>query len=72
MTTFITSDISLAAFLFMRGMSIISAKKVTGKFEFTFDDKLNVAFQLSQEYIVSDHPKFDAAMRQLKRMLYGQ
>jgi hypothetical protein len=70
--TYITSDISLAAFLLMKGTPILSAKKVGGKFEFTFDDKLNETFQLSQQYIISDHPKFDAAMRQLKRMIYGQ
>jgi hypothetical protein len=70
--TYVTSDISLAAFLFMSGMTIISAKKAGGKFEFTFDDNSNVALQLSQSYIISEHPKFDAAMRQLKRMLYGQ
>jgi len=70
--TYTTSDISLAAFLLMSGMIIISAKKAGGKFVFTFDDNSNEALQLSQQYIISDHPKFDAAMKQLKRMLYGQ
>ena len=46
--TYITSDISLAAFFLMKGMPILSAKKVGGKFEFTFDDKLNETSQTIQ------------------------
>ncbi len=34
-----TSDLALAAFLLMRGVSLVSAKKdSSGKFKFTFDD----------------------------------
>jgi hypothetical protein len=69
---FATSDISLAAFLLMRGIRIISAKKEKGKFNFVFEDYENVTNELSQEYIMSEYPRYDASLRQVKRMLYGQ
>lgn len=68
---FTTSDIALAAYLLMKGLPIISAAKVRNKFAFTFDDKNSLAKSLSQEYITTEHPQYDAAMRQIKRMLYG-
>lgn len=69
---FETSDISLAAFFLMRGIRIISAKREKGKFIFVFEDCENVANELSQEYIMSEYPRYDASLRQIKRMLYGQ
>lgn len=69
---FATSDISLAAFLLMRGVRIMSAKREKGKFIFVFEDYENVANKLSQEYIMSEYPRYDASLRQIKRMLYGQ
>jgi len=66
-----TADISLAAFLLMKGMKILSASREKGKFIFIFDDEKNIAFELSQEYIQSEYPRYDASMRQVKRMLYG-
>ena len=69
---FATSDISLAAFLLMRGIRIISAKREKGKFIFVFEDYENIANELSQEYIMSEYPRYDASLRQIKRMPYGQ
>jgi hypothetical protein len=66
-----TADISLAAFLLLKGMRIVSARREKGKFAFTFDDAENVAFDLSQEYVLSEYPRYDASLRQMKRMLYG-
>ena len=66
-----TADISLAAFLLLKGMRIVSARREKGKFAFTFDDAENVAFGLSQEYVLSEYPRYDASLRQMKRMLYG-
>jgi hypothetical protein len=67
-----TSDIAEAAFLFMKGLKIISATRKEGKFSFTFDDKLNGSSALIQEYIKSEYPKYDAAMRRIKKMLYNE
>jgi len=70
-THYTTADISLAAFLLMRGVRIISATREKGKFVFEFDDAENRALELSQEYILSEYPRYDASLRQVKRMLYG-
>jgi hypothetical protein len=54
----------------MKGVKLNSANRQGNKFIFSFDDKNNSANSLSIEYIASDFSKFDAAMRQLKRILY--
>lgn len=72
MTEYSTSDIALAAFLMMKGLKLTSAKREGGKFIFLFNDKNNLANSLLQEYLVSDFPRFDAAMRQLKKILYRE
>ena len=38
-TEYRTSDLALAAFLVMRGLPLLSAKRIQGRFEFIFDDK---------------------------------
>jgi hypothetical protein len=69
---FTTADISLAAFLLMKGLKIVAAKREKGKFLFEFEDEKSLANSLSQEYIMSEYPRYDAALRQVKKMLYGQ
>lgn len=69
--TFITSDLSLAAFLTMRGLSLLQCSKTaTGKFEFVFEDPESKAPGLSMNYLNSDFCKFDNHVRTLKKMLY--
>lgn len=68
---FTTSDISLASFLLMKNLLLLSAVRVKGRFEFTFDNKLNDTQTFCQEYLMSDYPRYDAALRQLKKRLYG-
>ena len=69
--TFITSDLSLAAFLTMKGLSLLRcAKTATGKFEFIFEDLEDKAPGLSMNYLNSDFCKFDNHVRTLKKMLY--
>ena len=63
---FMTSDISLASFLLTKNLLLLSAVRAKGRFEFTFDTQ---AF--CQEYLMSDYPRYDAALRQLKKKLYG-
>jgi hypothetical protein len=71
MNTTTTSDISFAAFMLMRGMKLVSAGRSRGKFEFVFDCNGDEA-KLESEYVISEFPRYDAALRQLKRKLYGQ
>ena len=67
--TYTTTDMATAAFLYMRGLKLIKTERVRGKFEFTFDDKNNLANSLEQEYLRTEHPNFDAAMRKIKKAL---
>jgi hypothetical protein len=62
---------SLAAFLMMKGLTLISANRVLGKFEFIFEDQNILARSLEREYLSSEIPRYDASMRHLKRRLYN-
>jgi hypothetical protein len=69
--TFKTSDLSLAAFLTMKGMVLSRCNKnATGKFEFIFEDPDEKAPGLSMNYLNSEFCKFDNHVRTLKKMLY--
>ena len=69
--TFITSDLSLAAFLTMKGLTLLRCTKTTvGKFEFIFEDSEEKAPGLSMNYSNSEFCKFDNHVRTLKKMLY--
>lgn len=65
---FITSDIGLAAYLLMKGATIVSIKN--GRpFKFEFDNKNNVCNNLSIEFLNSESSKFDDAMKKIKTIL---
>lgn len=66
------SDISVAAFFLMRGLKLLSAKKLSSKFEFVFEDPNSLAEGLENEYIMSDISRYDAAMRRLKSRINGE
>jgi hypothetical protein len=69
--TFTTSDLPLAAYLSIKGLVLLKAKKVIGgKFEFVLDDKDEIAEELALEYINSDYCKFDNQIRAIKKLLY--
>jgi len=70
-STYITSDLSLAAFLSMKGLEIQKAAKLSGgKFEFILGDPEGKAELLSLEYVNSDFSKFDNQIRLIKKLLY--
>ena len=68
--TFITHDLSLAAYLLMKGLVLKSAQKVTGRFEFVFSDPGDAADRMSLDFIGSDFAAYDGYMRTLRGMLY--
>lgn len=69
--TYVTSDLSLAAFLSMRGLDIIKAEKSSnGRFEFILSDPNSTGELLSLEYVNSDFSKFDNQIRLIKKILY--
>ena len=55
----------------MRGAKLVSVGRQRGKFEFVFDCNGEEG-RLEAEYVSSEFPRYDAALRQLKRRLYGQ
>jgi hypothetical protein len=69
--TFTTSDLPLAAFLVIKGLTLIKARKAgSGKFEFVLEDPDGEAERLSIEYINSEFCKFDNTIRSIKKLLY--
>ena len=72
MKMFDTSDLALAAFLLMQGVSLVSAKKdVSGKFKFIFDDSDVRAQDLAVQFVNSDFSKFDNHVRNLRKLMYS-
>jgi hypothetical protein len=70
--TYETSDLSLAAFLLMKGVKLIDAKKVSsGKFNFSFDDPNDKAKLFAVEFINSEFCEFDNQVRNLKKLIYN-
>jgi len=67
MNTYTTSDLSLAAFLRLRGVKLINAIKAgTGKFSFEFPDPEQCEM-LAIEFANSEFAAYDANLRSLKK-----
>ena len=64
-----TADLGLAAFLLIRGCTLLSAGKKANKFNFEFQDKPTCGI-LAIEYINSEFSKFDSALKTLKNLVY--
>ena len=68
-----TSDLSLAAFLLMRGVKLVSAEKSsTGKFKFSFSDTNSECNKLAVEFLNSEFSKYDNHVRNLKKIIYNK
>ena len=71
MKTFKTSDIGIAAFIMMKGLRLLEAKRApSGRFSFVFDDPTDLAKQYAVDYVNSESAKFDAHMKNLKNILF--
>jgi len=69
--TFETSDLPLTAFLIMRGLTLIVAKKIgNNKFTFIIKDEDNQAKKLALDYVNSEFCKFDNHIRSIKKLIY--
>ena len=72
MKEYVTSDLSLAAFLLMRGLKLISAEKIaSGKFKFSFADPDDKAKKLALDFVNSEFCEFDNQVRNLKKLIYN-
>lgn len=71
MKSFITSDIAIAAYLMMKGMKIIDARREKGgKFYFEFDDVNGEGDKYAIEYVNSESAKFDSHVKNLKNIIF--
>ena len=69
---FYTSDLSLAAFLMMKGLKLLHGTKLaSGKFKFEFDNKDETAKKLSIDYVNSKFCEFDNQIRNLKKIIHN-
>ncbi len=66
-----TSDLSIAAYLMMKGMTLQNAYRgSSGQFMFEFDDPDGKGVQLAIEFTNSDCAVYDNHVRNLKKILY--
>lgn len=66
-----TSDIAIAAYLMMKGMKLIDARRErNGRFHFEFDDPNNIGNKLAIEYVNSESAKFDSHIKNLKNIIF--
>ncbi len=73
MSTYITSDLPIAAWLKIKGFKLINAeRKHTGQFSFEFDDPNDEAHKVAIDFVNSQCAKFDAEIRNLKKLLYNR
>jgi len=69
--TFKTSDIAIAAYLMMKGMKLIDARRLNnGRFHFEFDDPGSEGSKLAIEYVNSESAKFDSHIKNLKNIIF--
>ena len=69
--TFKTSDIAIAAYLMMKGMKLIDARRLNnGRFHFEFDDPNSEGGKFAIEYVNSESAKFDSHIKNLKNIIF--
>jgi hypothetical protein len=72
MNEYMTPDLSLAAFLLMRGVKLKKAEKSkSGKFIFLFSDVDNSCQNLALEFLNSEFSNYDNHIRNLKKIIYS-
>ena len=70
-TTYITSDIALAAYLKLRGLKLIGCER-QDKFVFEFEDPEKQAEALALDFANSEIRRYDDEMRSLKKIIYSK
>jgi len=66
-----TSDLSIAAYLMMKGMKLLNAYRTSnGQFMFGFDDPTSEGPKFAIEFTNSESAVYDNHVRNLKKILY--
>jgi hypothetical protein len=67
-----TSDLSIAAYLMMKGMKLVDASRnKSGQFMFEFNDPNSQGTKFAIEFTNSESAVFDNHIRNLKKILYS-
>jgi len=73
MTQYETPDLALAAYLTLKGLRLLSAKRLeSGRFQFILEDSDEEAESLSIEFFGSEFCEYDNKIRSLKKILYSK
>jgi hypothetical protein len=71
--TFVTNDLSVAAYLLAKGYKILKAEKdVSGKFYFEIEDHDAKAHDTSLNFLSSECFSYDGYVRMLRSMLHSE
>ncbi len=71
MKTYKTSDLSIAAYIMMKGLKLINANRGTnGQFQFEFNDPTGLGTKYAIEFTSSECAVYDNHVRNLKKILY--
>jgi hypothetical protein len=65
-----TNDLSFAAYLCLNGIRLIKASKLGRSYVFLFEASDKIP-GLKIQFVSSESAKFDAAVRNIKRLLFG-
>lgn len=68
---FVTNDLSFTAYLMMNGCTLIDAKKLGRSYKFVLDTHGKQATKLQVNFVNSEAVRFDAAVRDLKKIIFG-
>jgi len=67
--TYTTNDISIAAFLLMKGLSLLSANKGDRKYNFVFSDPDSNGQSYVLEFAATPFAQYDAYLRTLRSLI---
>jgi len=67
--TYTTNDISIAAWLLMKGLTLSIAEKKNGKFVFTFLDPVNEARKFVLDFAGTPFAVYDGYLRTLRSLI---
>lgn len=69
---FVTNDLSLAAFLSMRGLPLVKAERNhRGIYIFAFRDRRGIAEDLKVEFANSCCAQYEAALKRMKTIIHS-
>jgi hypothetical protein len=68
---YVTNDLSLTAYMLMRGCKLITAKRLGRSYKFIINLRDNDGDQLRVDFVNSEAARFDAAVRDLKKTMFS-